>query len=610
MAWLRHMSTALLNHLVGVRTTSMHTCVRTLLALSPLLLTQCAGDVAGPATAEGGGANNNDPGGTTSVAALCTESAVPAPTPPRRLTKEQYINSIHDLLLRTLPVQGEALFQELRGTLGEVPDDRVDHKDRSYASSDDSVSHEHVGAYMAIGKEIGRRVGDNPERLRMFMDCRIGQPARACIDTFIQRFGAIVYRHTLSKDETDILTQAYAADDVNAAAVADVVAFGLNAPQFLYQLEYGDQEVRDKPGHYTLSGPELATRLALLFWQGPPDAELMRAAEAGELATDAGYEKTLDRMLEDKRAERGFRDFVISWLDLARLEPLDSRLQYARYRAFVRDDVPTASLREEMLNEVVDSFLYHLRRNDTYKDWFLSPYSFAKSDVLARLYHTPKWTGGTPPQFPAGERSGLITRAALLASASENTRPILKGVRIRERILCDRQKPPNPTNVNANDFTVSSAVVSTREAVENVTGKSDCMMCHVNINPLGFITENYDALGRLRTEQPLFDEEGRVVARRPINTKVISHVTESGDTRSLNNATELATTIADSEKAKQCFAEQYVRFTFGRVETQPADACVVARLSSVLNKGQSLRDTLKALAKLTEFRTKFIAAPR
>lgn len=610
MARMRHMPPALLNlsHHVVVRTTPMHTWVRSVFALSPLLLAQCAGDVAAPANPEGG--DPSDPGGPTSVAALCTEAAVSVATPPRRFTKEQYINSIHDLLSRMLPREGEALFRELQPTLHEVPGDRVDHKDRSFASSDDSVSDGHVRAYMTVGEEVGRRVTDNPERLRAFMDCSSGQADRACIDHFIQRFGSIVYRHKLSKDETDYLLSAYASDHVDAAAVADVVTLGLNAPQFLYQIEYGDKEVADKPGRYMLTGPELATRLALLFWQGPPDDELIRAAEAGELSTDEGYDKTLNRLLDDKRAERGFRDFVISWLDLSRLESFAERLQYARYRAFVRDDIPTATLREEMFDDVVDSFIFHLRRNDTYKDWFLSPYSFAKSDVLARLYHTPRWEGGTPPQFPAGERSGLLTRAALLASGSENTRPILKGVRIRERILCDRLDPPNPVNVNANDFSKSSTVATTREAVENVTGKGTCVMCHSAINPLGFITENYDALGRPRSEQPLFDDEGRVVARRPVSTKVITNILSQSDTRSLNSVGELAQTIAESEKAKRCFAQQYVKFTFGRVESLPADQCMVARLSNVLNEGMSLRDMLKALAKLPEFRTKFVEGPR
>ena len=322
---------------------------------------------------------------------------------------------------------------------------------------------------------------------------------------------------------------------------------------------------------FTSSRPPRTAVLA-----GPP-RRTPPAAAAAELRTDEGYEKALDHVLGDKRAENGLAAFVSQWLDLESLPPLEKSVGNPVFDAFAGDNKPNGSLRGDMMGDVIDSFRYHFDRGDNFSTWLLSPYAFARTDDLAAIYNVPKWTGvGTPPTFPAGERSGLITRAALLATGSANTRPIKKGVLLRQRLLCDELPEPDPTAVNAVAQTLS-AQQTTREAVEALTSSGTCAGCHnTKINGLGFATENFDALGRTRDHQALFSEDGRQLAKRAVNTHAQPYVDEN-DNRPVNGASELATRIAESPKSEQCFARQFVRFAFGRKTAERGDQCMANR---------------------------------
>ena len=85
----------------------------------------------------------------------------------------------------------------------------------------------------------------------------------------------------------------------------------------------------------------------------------------------------------------------------------------------------------------------------------------------------------------------------------------MKGVFLRTNILCDTIPPP-PPGANAKPPELMPGM-TTRESVEAITEMPGtvCAGCHtLAINPLGFATEGFDALGRFRTAQRLFDAAG------------------------------------------------------------------------------------------------------
>ncbi|MET0282962.1 MAG: DUF1588 domain-containing protein [Polyangiales bacterium] len=545
----------------------------------PFFSASCAGDI----SSLGSGLQLQT--GSRQDAFTCQDDA-PPPRALQRLSHTQYENTVHDLILAALPRHATDVEAVVKAALVLLPADAVG-KDAPFSSMDQSVSQEHVDGWFAVGQAVASALTAHLDEL---LACDTGEAETACVHRFLARFGRLAFRHTPNAAELAFLHELYETSD----SLRDVLGVMLNMPQFLYQLEFGGNARKGKRDTYTVTGPELASRLAYQLWQTAPDDALLARAERGEL--ESSYERVVDAMLDDPRSERSTRAFVREWLDLDSMRPLDALVGNAAFDAFVGKDTPTAALRDAMIDDVLDSFQYHLGQDDAWEDWFQSPYSFARDDELAAIYGVPKWNddGREPPRFAQAQRAGLITRAALLATGTAKTRPIIKGVFIRQRILCDALPPP-PANATSIPPALANTM-STREVVEELTEKtgSACAACHgTRINPLGFATENYDALGRLRTKETLYGEDGSILAEKPVDTASVPDVTER-NTEVSRGAADLSDQIVRSGKGEACFARQFVRFAQGRMEDERIDGCALESIRSALAEQKSLRQAVRA----------------
>jgi hypothetical protein len=193
-----------------------------------------------------------------------------------------------------------------------------------------------------------------------------------------------------------------------------------------------------------------------------------------------------------------------------------------------------------------------------------------------------------------------------LATGSPNTRPIMKGVFIRQLILCDTVPPPpaNATNIPS-DLARS---LTQRQVVEKLTEQpgTQCAGCHPTmINPLGFATENFDALGRVRSEETLYNSDGSQLAKKPVVTQGVPKVW-SNDKQVAAGVSDLTDIIVRSGKAESCFARQYIRFTYGRKEDEELDGCALEAVRAALQEGHSLQQAMRAPALRPEFRQRFL----
>ncbi|HEY0708600.1 MAG TPA: DUF1587 domain-containing protein, partial [Polyangia bacterium] len=101
--------------------------------------------------------------------------------------------------------------------------------------------------------------------------------------------------------------------------IAHALQAVLVSPRFLFRVE-GHPAPDDPRVVQPLDQYSLATRLASLLWQGPPDAELRSLAAAGKLEAEIG--KQAKRMLADRRSERFFSGFVGQWLRSSDIESI------------------------------------------------------------------------------------------------------------------------------------------------------------------------------------------------------------------------------------------------------------------------------------------------
>ena len=126
-----------------------------------------------------------------------------------------------------------------------------------------------------------------------------------------------------------------------AEAARYVVQAMLQSPRFLFRIENEHGDAADE----SLSDYELASRLSYILWGGPPDKELMRAADAGELSDPRRLESQVNRMLGDPRTVDRSAQFIHQWLDLDRLSNLRPQPEFFPQW----NDRLAADMREETL---------------------------------------------------------------------------------------------------------------------------------------------------------------------------------------------------------------------------------------------------------------------
>lgn len=557
-----------------------------------------------------GGASGG--GGTAGQAFTfsCDASKTPDELPLRRLSKIQYTNSLHDLIDAAMPGLGDTAMASLQVSLAKVPEDvrkeQLSDTRGGFRRLDQVVHQEHIDGTFDVAQSAAIFL-TQPQRIATLVgscatDVDTSNDA-ACLDSFFTRFGERAWRRPIDEDDLAFFHEVYDATGIDVEALSDVITVMLTAPDFLYFVEHGDSVVSEQT--YTLSAFELASRLSFHFWQTSPDATLIDAAKSGALLSDDGYSAQVDRLARDPRARSALDSFFGEWLWLDDVPKMDSLVGTPVYDAFAGDFTPSADLRTSIVNEILDlSAFIALESDGTFDDFFTSRDSFAKTPELAGLYKTTPWDGvSEPPTFSEPERVGLITRAAFVASGSANTRPVIKGVFLRKAMLCDVIPPP-PANAAVVPPELSPEM-TTREVVEGLTQQpgTDCAGCHEKlINPLGFATENFDALARVRTEQTLFDAQGNVTTKKPIDTTSNPQV-PTGTDESSSGAKDLQRIMIESSRPQACFARKYFRFTFGRLDNVSRDGCTLEELrKAIFDEKRPLHEVLARVAKTDAFR--------
>lgn len=502
------------------------------------------------------------------AAELPAPSSAPAGDTLKRLTITQYRNTLRDLsawaLGRELDPALDAQVIAALALLDQAPPDRRAHG--GYRRLDQALDQRHVDVALRVGVALGDALSAPAQLERIAGPCATDldpENDAACLVAFIERFGARALRRPLERQDVAF----YA----SLGAYADVITVLLNAPELLYFVEHGQDEAAERPGTYRLSAFELASRLSYQFWQTMPDDALWQAAQDGSLRRPDVLEAQVDRLLADPRARATLHELFTDWLAL--------------------DDIPMLEppeLRQHMIDEVL-AMLDHYTWDEPagVAALLTSERSFARTDDLASVYGIEPWDGSAqPPLLPPGQRPGLLTRAAFLATGTEGTRPIKKGVLVRTRLLCDALPPP-PANVNAKPPALRDDM-TTRQVVEQLTEQpgTACAGCHATqINPLGFAFEGFDGYGRARAS-----EHGLAV-----DTRSVPRVTPD-DERASTGPGDLMQLMLDSGKVEACVARQYARFTLGRMEDPARDAALLERLRASLVQTGQLRAMLRAIA--------------
>ncbi|HET6285103.1 MAG TPA: DUF1588 domain-containing protein, partial [Polyangia bacterium] len=485
--------------------------------------------------------------------------------PLRRLTNAQYANTVRDLLGASVKLTTP------------LDPDSSSGGFRVGGSASEAASR----TYRAAAIELA---GQAITQLPQLLPCMPAAGAEAaCASQFIDKIGPRAYRRPLEDAQKTSLTRLYttvAARYDFATGIQAILEAILQSPAFLYHLEL--DEAAKGPGVVPVTGYSMSSRLSYLLWATMPDDMLRAKAAANQLGTKAEIEAEARRLLADPKAKDGARNFYQQWLHLLEI-PVSKNGMYA---ALYTPEVAT-SIRDSFDAQINDALWMD---KDSLTTLLTGRIAFVNAAVAPLFGLTATGTALTRVTVDAKQRAGVLTHPALMALEATDTasHPIKRGVFMWDRILC--QPLPDPP-ANVPPFTPPPPGVSTRQQFEHLTMPATCQACHVRINPIGFVFESYDTIGRLRTT----DDVGQ-----PVNTAVT--VTGTGDLDGpLASATEFADRASKSASSTACLVSHLYRFTAKRDEIN-ADPPVTEALAMTFSKsGQNLRELLTALTQTEVF---------
>jgi hypothetical protein len=504
----------------------------------------------------------------------CEGSRV-GPTPTRLLTSAEYNNTVRDLLGDTTHPA------DAFGSGGKV----YGYDNNAYAAG---VSQVQAEQYQSASEALAAAAVLTPG----FIPCDpmvIGE--EPCRDEFIDGFAKKAYRRPARADEIQILRDVFTMVRAIPGLVFEdgieaVVETALQSPQFLDRVDEGVQGSTGDPNLVELSPYEVATRLSYFLWATMPDDDLFEAADAGKLGTREQIEAEARRMVKDPRAIEGFRNFYRQWLGFDKLENLTKDPV-----AFPDFTPEMGGYMKEETSRLMDHVVWEL---DGGVEMLLSlSYTFINGP-LAKLYgYSPAPADEATwvlADFDPKRRAGLVSQGSWLAWAghAEQTSPVLRGLFIRNKLLC-QELPSPPPDANITTPAVDPNA-TTRERFEQHASDPYCASCHVMMDPIGLGLENYDPVGVWRDHENgfLIDDSGVIY--------------DAGDaTGDFKGPGALGAALSKSTTVRNCVVTQLFRYANGRGE-DPQDECTITDLQQSFVKNNSIRELLVQMTLTEAFR--------
>jgi hypothetical protein len=493
----------------------------------------------------------------------------------RRLTEQEYRNSIADIFGKEVEVRGS--FEPTKRSNG------------LEAISTATLSVTPVGfeSFNKMADDIAAQV--TAEKYRSKLPCTPKDPKAhddACSFQILSHYGRLLFRRPLTEAELDnrVGLSRRIAERSNDfyAGLRYSLSMLLQLPDFVFRSELATPSADGK--HGTLDSYSRATRLSFLMWNTTPDVELLRAAESGELKTSAGLAKQVDRLMASPRLDAGMRAFFDDMLQLDTFDTVaKDSLLYPKWGSGM-----ATSAREETLRTVIDLALHE---NGDIRDLMTTRQTFIDRR-LAVLYRVPfpftaDWV---KYEFPADSgRSGILTQISMLAMFSHPGRssPTKRGVALLDIFLCS----PTPEPPNDVDFSVvndpKSPLKTLRERLMAHATNKVCASCHTRSDPMGLSLEAFDTIGGYRPT-----ENGETI---DVSANIQGH--------SFSGAQGLGQFVHDSPQYPACVARRLYSYSHG-VKSWSVDDFPDA-YRAFQNSGFRLRALLRSMA----LSDSFYAAP-
>jgi hypothetical protein len=478
----------------------------------------------------------------------------------QRLTVAEYIETVRGAV-------GVDIAKEAREIL--PPDLRADGF--SNTAYNLNVDLKHVEGYARLAEIIVQRMDVAKFAARFSKSRSLNTDATA--REFVESMGKWLFRGPLTKREeinySGIATTVASAGGSYVEGVALMIEAMLQSPRFIYRIE--DQRGAGPVGDY-----ELASRLSYIIWGGPPDVELMRAADDGELTDRSQVESQVRRMLKDRRAVTRSLQFVGDWLNVDRLANMQPNAKrFPDWNAQLAGDMRQETL--TFFEEIV------WKQNRPLADLINAQFTFATPRLATHYGLKPRGAGLSRydlSSVPA--RGGLLTQSSVLTIGGDDASMVTRGLFVLKDVLRGSVGDP-PPGLDTTPVP-SEPGLSQRLIAEKRIGNVSCGGCHSKFEPLAFGLERFDGIGAYHDK----DEHGN-------SLRDDGEILFPGEAKPVkyNSSAELMDLLAGNDRVRESITWKVTQFALGR-PLGAADARTVREIHQTAQQDGGTYQTLIA----------------
>ena len=504
----------------------------------------------GDAAGQGSGASSNSGGGSGAGGSIATTTSEALPARIRRLSNAEYDASVRALLGTTSSPSKDFSF----------PPDAKQGPANSPAGAAFTVNDaQRVDPVLADKLDTAAQAllaeASTSGKLAELAPCsdESDTGGEACAKSFIQGLGTRAYRRRLTDDEVAGLLKAYhvGADGYSyAEGIAQVARVLLQSPGFLYTTEIGEPGAG--PG-FVMTSDEVATALSYLLTSGPPDDELLQIAASGSLGTPDARESEAKRLLATPAGRERFVRVVREWLGI------DEVARREKSQSVYPDFASLSHAMEQESRAFIEEVLGN--SSGTLEELLTADWTIAEAP-LAALYGVPSAGAGQRTSLAGSGRRGILNQAAFLSVFATNngSHPVFRGVALMRRIACIPIPDPGALGIVVS-FPAADTSKTTRDRFAAHALDTGCAGCHATIDNFGFAFENFDGMGKWRTEENELSIDASV-----------SLATGTDLDGTYASSADLIDALARSTSVKQCLARQIFRSTAARSDASVQDA--------------------------------------
>ena len=486
---------------------------------------------------------------------------------PRRLTREELQNTLEDILQLDLREQvtnsrlhiiPESIIEKFfaEGVLG-----KSGFSNDAQTLNKEPVDIETLARCFSL--ILSRIDSSDKAKMHLFGTKNLDSVSSKQAQEIISKFGHAAFRRDLTTQEKNSFMEVYKKMYSHGSYKAIKSSFLaiLLSPSFMYRFE----DV--KAGQSRINANELATRLSYFLWSSPPDAELDKLAQSGELLKESVLRAQVKRMLADPKRIALAENMGGEWFDYKKLRRQSSMNKRSdKMSGFYRTQYEEALLffdsilqYDQSLFSIVDADWAYLNRHQTgiYRmatqaKKFDTPNSLPPVNIHYRNKSRQVISGKyeyrhdplTLVKLTDENRGGFIGLGSTMSvtSTENRTSPIRRGSWVMERILGVHFKVPK--DIPDIEESKKKAQSQKKKLTDNEilllhSSQKGCASCHKYIDPIGFGLEHFDQLG----------------IERPVMTKTITDAWESFHWKSADtpkNYTRKNWTVTKALKEEDC----------------------------------------------------------